>query len=417
MTGTLHVIGAGVAGLACAVSATQAGRKVVVYESAKHAGGRCRSFFDSQLNTTIDNGSHAILGANPAVFKYLATIGAEEELVPVEHTGEIPFLDLENKAHWTLRPNAGLFPKWIFDRARRAPDTTAKDYVKGLSLLAADKSETVDATLSQTGAAWRTFWEPLTTAVMNTPPSSASAHILGKALRQTMTTWRGGLRSYVPKTSLQQTFIDPALKFLESAGAPIYFDAPVSIGTDNARVIELQTRSEKIEISDGESVALAVTPWAPVTKPFLDEAFNPEPSSIVNVHYKVDTADATPAMIGIVGGTSQWLFCRHGLISVTVSADQELARMEHDVIAEKLWPDVRMALDLSDSLTPPNRVIIERRATPLQDPAFAINRPGPRTNTENLFLAGDWVDTGLPCTLESAVRSGVKAAELAQNLP
>ncbi|MDG2244012.1 MAG: hydroxysqualene dehydroxylase HpnE [Rhodospirillaceae bacterium] len=412
MTSTLHVIGAGLAGLACAVSATQAGRKVVVYESAKQAGGRCRSFFDAQLNTTIDNGSHAILGANPAVFKYLASIGAEAELVPVEHTGEIPFVDLENNARWTLRPNAGLFPKWIFDRARRAPSTIAIDYVKGLSLITAGKRHTVASTLSQSGTAWRTFWEPLTTAVMNTPANSASALLLGKALRQTLTTRHGGLRSYVPKTSLQQTFIDPALKFLEAAGVRIHFDSPVSISTDNARVIELHIRSGKVGVSNGESVVLAVTPWAPVTKPFLGEAFKPEPSGIVNVHYRVDTADNAPMMIGIIGGTTHWLFCRHGLVSATVSADQELVRLAHDVIAEKLWPDVRVALDLSGRATPPYRVIVERRATPLQDPSFAINRPGPKTKAANLFLAGDWVDTGLPCTLESAVRSGVKAAGL-----
>ena len=416
MTGTLHVVGTGVAGLACAVSAANTGRKVVVYEATKQAGGRCRSFFDSQLNTTVDNGSHAILGANPAVFNYLSVIGAESELVPVESTGEIPFTDLESGAYWTLHPDPGLFPTWIFDNSRRAANTQALDYIKGFSLLLAGKEKTVASTLPQSGSAWHNFWEPLSTAVMNTPADRASAYLLGRALRQALATRQGGLRSYVPKTSLHDTFIEPALTVLNAAGAQVLFDAPVSTVTVGDRVNELQIRYEKITISPRDSVVLALPPWAPAIQPFLNKGFKPEPSPIVNVHFQVDLHEQPPTMIGLTGGTAHWLFTRPGLVSITVSADQKLANEEHSLIAARLWSDACLALNLSDQSVPPFRVIVERRATPIQDASFVLNRPKPRTGVENLFLAGDWVDTGLPCTLESAVRSGVSAADYSRNI-
>lgn len=416
MTGTLHVVGAGVAGLACAVSAAQSGRKVIVYEATKQAGGRCRSFYDSHLDITLDNGSHAVLGANPAVFKYLSEIGAKSELVPVESTGEIPFVDLESGAEWSLRPDPSLIPMWIFDKGRRAKDTQALDYIKGVTLLAAGKTKTVASALTTSGNAWRNFWEPLTTAIMNTPADRASAYLLGRALQQVLVTRRGGLRSYVPKTSLHNTFIDPALKALESAGAQIRFDTPVSSVMAGARVDELKLRSEKVVVAPDDAVVLALPPWAPALHPFLGKTFAPEPSPIVNVHFKVDLPKHAPAKVGLIGGTAHWLFTRPVLVSVTVSADQSLSDLEHSEIADRLWSDVRLALKLREQLTPLYRVIIERRATPYQDASFVLNRPGHRTDVENLFLAGDWVDTGLPCTLESAVKSGVSAAAYSRNI-
>ncbi|NKB44069.1 MAG: hypothetical protein GKS03_07280 [Alphaproteobacteria bacterium] len=251
---------------------------------------------------------------------------------------------------------------------------------------------------------------------MNTPAHVASAHLLGNALKQTLATRRGGLRSYVPKRSLHETFIEPALKVLQARGVQIRFDDPLSAVAAGSRVSELQTRSGIVALSSRDAVVLALPPWAPVLQPFLSNSFKPAPSPIVNVHFQVDLAETPPAMIGLIGGNAHWAFSRPGLISVTVSADQDLADMEHPKVAAHLWSDVRLALGLTDKSMPPYRVIVERRATPLQDASFVLNRPGHRTAAKNLFLAGDWVDTGLPCTLESAVRSGVEAAKQAQNL-
>jgi phytoene dehydrogenase-like protein len=131
---TTHIVGAGLAGLAAAVRLTQAGNRVIVHEGAALAGGRCRSYHDPVLNMTIDNGNHLLLSGNWETLDYLRIIGAEDRLAGPA-TAEFPFLDLATKQRWLLQPSPGRIPWWIFDSARRVPDTRAGDYLSVLPLL------------------------------------------------------------------------------------------------------------------------------------------------------------------------------------------------------------------------------------------------------------------------------------------
>src|SRR5688572_4048397 len=133
MTGTVYVVGAGVAGLSAAVRLVQAGRPVVMYEAAGQAGGRCRSFFDERLGLEIDNGNHLLLSGNSSAMSYLAAVGASDSLV-VAPTAAIPFVDIASGERWVIQPNAGVLPWWIFAHRRRAPATRAGDYLAALRL-------------------------------------------------------------------------------------------------------------------------------------------------------------------------------------------------------------------------------------------------------------------------------------------
>ena len=119
---TVHIIGAGLAGLAAAVRLTGGPRDVVLHEAARHAGGRCRSYFDPALGITIDNGNHLLLSGNSDARNYLAAIGAEDQLTGPPDA-DFAFMDLATGERWRLRPNAGAFPWWIFSRNRRVPGT------------------------------------------------------------------------------------------------------------------------------------------------------------------------------------------------------------------------------------------------------------------------------------------------------
>ena len=172
--GQAFIIGAGLSGLSAAVALAKTGVKVTVFESAGQAGGRCRTFFDRTLDREIDNGNHLIMSGNKAALTFLATIGAADAMTgPAE--AAYPFVDVKSGARWRVRLNAGPVPLWIFDSARRVPGTGLFDYVRAARIAAAPKDATVADVVDRSGPLYKTFWEPLTLAVLNTTPEIGSA--------------------------------------------------------------------------------------------------------------------------------------------------------------------------------------------------------------------------------------------------
>src|SRR5438105_11821386 len=181
----IHVVGAGLAGLAAALRVSDAGARVVVHEAAGQAGGRCRSYYDTALEMKIDNGNHLVLSGNHSTMAYLARIGATDRLRgPAEP--EFPFVDFAGKERWVLRPNPGRVPWWIFDAARRVPDTRAADYPQIARLLWAGADATVEAALDPKSVLYRRLWRPLLLAALNIDPAEGSARLAGRIVRETL---------------------------------------------------------------------------------------------------------------------------------------------------------------------------------------------------------------------------------------
>src|SRR5882724_3805017 len=124
MPRTIHIIGAGLAGLAAAVALGKRGSQVVVHEATGFAGGRCRSYHDVALDMTIDNGNHLLLSGNHAALAFVRDIGAAQKLV-VPPAAAFDFIDLETRERWTLRLSEGRLTWWIFDAGKRVPGTRA----------------------------------------------------------------------------------------------------------------------------------------------------------------------------------------------------------------------------------------------------------------------------------------------------
>ncbi len=410
----VHVIGAGVAGLAAAVRLSQEGHPISLYEAAPRAGGRCRSYHDPQLDCVIDNGNHLMMSGNHAVIRYLESIGAADRLVGPPHA-DFPFIDVATNERWSLRPGAGRIPWWIFSASRRVPQTAPWNYLSALRILNAGASETVADCVGTESPLYRRFWEPLTVAALNTDPRNASAQLMQPVLTETFLRGSHACRPLVARRSLADTLIDPAIEALAASGADIRYGTRVkAFAYANDVVCGLEVDGETIRLAPTDIVVLAAPPW--IAETLIPGLKVPPPGDpIVNVHYRLPNANAngdTVRIVGVIGGTAQWVFARDNLVSVTISAATDLVDKSADDIARACWHDVAAALDL-EGAEAPSRVVKERRATFAQCPEALALRPKTATKYANLLLAGDWTATGVPATIEGAVRSGFQAAALA----
>jgi squalene-associated FAD-dependent desaturase len=414
----MFVIGAGLSGLACAIGLAERGASVTVLESSGHAGGRCRSYFDDTLGTEIDNGNHLLLSGNRSVARYLNTIGAADALVGPERA-EIPFLDLANGDTWTLRPGAALWPWWLA-KDRGVPGSRALSWLRVLRLSAARQDATVADALDDGGVLFRRLWRPLAVAALNTECEQASARLLWALVRNTLGRGEAACRPRIARLGLGRAFVEPALAWLGARGANILFNRRVRvIEIADGRVVAIVDGRERHELGDADQVILCLPPAA--TGDLLPGLTVPTAArAIVNVHFRVPQTASLPRLVGLVGGTAEWVFYRSDMASVTISAADRVAGEGAEVIASRVWPEVVRALMSIGTRVPEQmpvyRVVKERRATFAQTPEMESYRAEARTPLANLFLAGDWTRTGLPATIEGAIQSGFQAATLALNL-
>ena len=406
---TVHVIGAGLAGLAAAVALAASRRRVVLYESSQHAGGRCRSYVDGELGCRIDNGNHLLLSGNRSALEYLRLIEARDTFAgPAEAI--FPFLDLATGERWNLRPNRGALPWWVLCPGRRVPGTRARDYLAARRLRDAGPKATVADCLDTRSTLYRRLWQPVAVAALNTAAEDGAARLFWPVLSETLGRGAAACRPLVPREGLSESLVDPALAMLRARGADIRFGARLrGIGFADDCVRELNFDGGLVEVRKGDGVVLAVP--APVAARLVPELVVPDDyAPIVNAHYRAAAPATAPLFIGLVGGTAEWVFRKSEVVSVTVSAADALIDRPAEELGQALWRDAAVAYGLPANPVPPARIVKERRATFRATPAQLKKRPAAKTRWNNLLLAGDYVDIDLPATIEGAIRSGLAAA-------
>jgi squalene-associated FAD-dependent desaturase len=407
---TVHVIGAGLAGLSAAVALAGRGMRVVVSEAAKQAGGRCRSYHDGVLDMTIDNGNHLVLSGNGAVDRYLRDIGARDRLVGPGRA-EFHFMDFQLGRRWTLSPDDGPVPWWILDAARRVPGTYVRDYLVLLTLMRRHPGRRLDEIVRRDTVLWEKFLRPVLLSALNTAPEEASADLAGAIVRETLAKGGRHMEPLVASPSLAAAFIDPALDRLRRAGADVRLGRSLRAVTfAQGRAVGLAFDEEDETLGPEDCVILAVPPWT--AQKLLPGTDAPDTfRAILNAHFRIVPPAPAKAMVGLIGATAEWVFAFHDRLSVTVSAADHLMDTDTEDLTLLLWRDVSAVHDLTGPV-PPCRIVKEKRATFAATPAQDARRPAARTPWANLFLAGDWTNTGLPATIEGALRSGNTAATL-----
>lgn len=411
MSGRVHVVGAGLAGLAAALALAERGRAVTLHEAAPRPGGRCRSYDDARLGRRIDNGNHLILSGNRSALDFARRAGGADALV--EAPARFAFLDLQTGLRWIAAP--GRSPLWPLDPRRRPPGMRLGEFLEALRLR---RGGSVAEAVRGRGAGWARFWRPITLAVMNAPPERADARLLWAALAESFGRGAGACRPVLAPRGLGAAFVEPAAARLRALGAELRFGARLdAVEVEDAGVARLRFAGGEARLGPREAVILALPPARlRAAMPMLDPP--DERGAILNAHFRLrpEEAERAPALLGLLGSATHWLFRRGDVISATISAAEEerLTAAPVEAAATALWEEARRALGLPAGSSPlASRIVKEKRATFDQSPAGVAKRLKPRTPLANLFLAGDHVDTGLPATIEGAVRSGETAARLA----
>jgi hypothetical protein len=206
-------------------------------------------------------------------------------------------------------------------------------------------------------------------------------------------------------------FIEPAVDYLRQRGVAVSFKHELhDLRFAGRRVSELDFGDEVVSLGENDVVILAVPAYA--AGRLMPDLQTPSSfRGIVNAHFRIDPPEAFPPMLGIINGVCDWIFATPGRVSVTISDAERFMQMPRDTLAQKIWEEVAAVMKLPSEL-PPWQIVRERRATFAATPEENAKRPSAKTEWQNFFLAGDWTATGLPATLEGAVRSGNRAADL-----
>lgn len=420
----MAVIGGGYAGMAAATALTQSGIHVTVFETAQVLGGRARRV--EYRGHVLDNGQHILSGAYTCLRQLMRTVGVADEAL--DHTR----LQLSMPPDFLLRaPNwpapfhmlgALLLARGLAWRERWAAvrlmlGLRQANYRVGADLTVAELLQT----FRQPANLATHLWNPLAISALNTPPQQASAQVFVNVLRDALAGSREASDLLLPKIDLSSLFPQAAANWVAAHGADVRLGARVtSVEVDGAHYL---ARTEN-HAGRFDGIILAIGPHQfggirlPPGVPAPD--FGYEPIVTVYCHFEQALQLSEP-MIGQAKGTVQWFFDRTQLcggagstIAAVISASGDHLLLDHDALSARVLAELASHVRSMPSPTW-TKVVTEKFATFACSPAVQARRPPSQTAAPGFWLAGDYVAGDYPATLESAVRSGVHAATLAQN--
>jgi squalene-associated FAD-dependent desaturase len=442
------VIGAGFAGLSAASRLVQRGARVLVVEARGRLGGRATAFTDRETGELVDNGQHILVGCYTETFAFLRAIAAADN-VRIAPQLAVTMIDRAGRRTRLSCPPlpppfhlaAGVFDwdalSWR-DRfaavAMATPLRNALAEQRGAGVKAASPDETVAQWLDRNGQTPRLremLWDPLALAALNQMPDRAAAPPFARVLAEMFGSDPRGAAIALPVKPLDQMYAEPARAFIAARGGEVRTGAAAKVITDanGARVTAVQVGGETIPASR----VISAVPWfafaelferePPALRGDIDRARRMDSCPIVTFNMWFDRPVIDEPFIGLPGRTMQWAFARReegdaahggasGFVSLISSGAEAMVGKQNDEL-------ISMALDeLVDALASARTAKLVR-ATVVREPRATFSlapgqprRPKAETAVGGLLLAGDWIDTGLPATIESAVRSGHRAAEL-----
>jgi squalene-associated FAD-dependent desaturase len=428
----IAVIGGGWAGCAAAVELSRQSESVTLFEAARTLGGRARRV--ELHGHTLDNGQHIMLGAYQETLRLMQSIGIAAEDVMLrlplqmrypQGSGGMDFVTprLPAPMHMLigLLRATGLGFDDKLSLARFSTTARWMDWQLNIDCSVAELLDRYD----QTDRLIRLMWRPLCIAALNTPPERASARVFLNVLRDSLGARRAASDMLIPKVDLTRLFPQQAAAFIELHGGEIRHGATVQRITSTANGWNLAVADDTPdEFFDAVIVATQARQAAALLDGIVDTsgltAFGYEPISTCYLKYADPIRLAQPffALVddATTGQWGQFVFDRgqldaaqNGMLAVVISASADAIGIGHDALAASIAKQLADVFQKPELDTPQwTRIISEKRATFSCTPNLV--RPANATGHRGLALAGDYTAGDYPATLESAIRSGISAA-------
>jgi len=436
------VIGAGFAGLSAGVALAERGFRVAVLERKPTLGGRAYSFEDPETGDFVDNGQHVLMGCYTQSLDFLRKIGSAGNLV-FHRDLEIEMLAGPGRSATlrTARLPGPLHMTAALMRYRHLSLGERLGVVRGgLKMLAMrrrqaralEKMTVADlmTVLGQGDNARRAFWYPLSIATLNDEPEVSSAALLAEVLKRAFFSRRSDSAFVYSRVGLSDLYCTGAREFIERAGGVV---------ATHSIVEGIETTADglvaRVHLRDGRLLGAAnfisaaaphhllrMLPEGAVADPFFARLAELGTSPIICVHVWLDREVTRSAFVGFIGTQTQWLFNkrkifeRHGerhpgYLSFVISGARKLVDQSNEEILDLVMNDLCAMIPAARTAKISKAIVLkEKQATMAPEPRSYELRPTAATPIANLFLAGDWIQTGLPATIESAVVSGRAAA-------
>ena len=417
------IIGGGFAGLSSAVFLLQKGYEVDIYEASPKLGGRAYSFIDERSGDCVDNGQHILMGCYKETLRFLKLIGAEKNLI-YQSKLKVPFVDKE-MGLVALEAGKIVYPFNLLNAIFRFGAIGIKEkfgIVKLFSkLFLLDTCDLKGLTVrewlwieKQNEKAVKAFWEIICIGAMNTGLENASAEIFAGILKEIFFKGNKAATILLPEKGLTQMYCESACSFINNSGGKVFLSSKIdTIEINGNRVTEIRA-GNKI-ISDFDYVVSSV-PFHSLQKILpseMSESFNKlENSPILNLHLWLTENRFTEKYYGLIDSKVHWVFNHKSYITITISDAGKLIEKSKEELFELVTNELIKYFSFFKKEQVLNyKVIKEKRATFIPSESSSDYRPSTKTNIENLLLAGDWINTGLPATIEGAVKSGRMAAD------
>jgi len=436
------IVGGGVSGLSAAVELSSNGRKVLLVEQRQRLGGRTHSFIDEKTGDTVDNGQHLLMGCYKETRQYLRTIGSEH-LAFLQPQLQIDFVD-PDKGSSKLLASSLPVPLHVLTGLLRLSNLSLFDRLRllrvGEELLwtSAKKerlldSMTVDEWLSSLGQSTENkarLWDTIAIGSLNDQPSKVSALLFFRVLRAAFMGTREDSCLLIPTVGLSTLLVDPAVEFIEHRRGTIRSGTRIdAVRMKNGHVDGLQTASG--ELLEAHSYIQAV-PFFDLSPMLNDDLVVPGlplfvSTPIISINVWFDRQICEEEFAAVLHSNIQWIFNRSRLcgssaerktrsqhLALVISGAEDYVEFDKKEIVRMAIDDLKRVLpETHEAVLVHSLVVKEKRATFSPRPGLEPMRPDTRTSVDNLFLAGDWTNTGYPATIEGAVMSGKKAANAA----